>query len=107
MTLLSAGTVICVLTSWGDVGSTYIGGPRLRRDWPWQSVAGQTASKIVDWTGRCGARHALSADSQEACRTIDLHLDDLGHEACSRWLEQVVPLHHVPDRRLCAGRKRR
>ena len=58
----------------------------------WESAVLKAHGHMPTWV-----RHALSAESRDAYRTIDLHFYDLRHEAGSRWLEQGLRLHHVKE----------
>jgi integrase len=56
----------------------------------WETAVLRTHGHEPQWT-----RGALASTSRQQLETIDLHVNDLRHEAGRRWLEQGWPIHHV------------
>jgi len=58
----------------------------------WETAVLRTHGLEPQWI-----RGALASTSRQQLETIDLHFNDLRHEAGCRWLEQGWPIHHVQE----------
>jgi integrase len=58
----------------------------------WETAVLRTHGHEPEWI-----RGALASTSRQQLETIDLHFNDLRHEAGCRWLEQGWPIHHVQE----------